>query len=41
MSNIDYKPLANCKSMKLNYGEICIQCNKCGRFNKKENDKNE
>ena len=33
---IDYKQAENCKSKDKTYGEICIQCNKCGRFNKKK-----
>jgi hypothetical protein len=37
MSNgfIDFAPVKNCKSPKETYGEICVQCNKCGRFNQK------
>lgn len=32
---IDYAPVKNCKSPMETYGEICIKCNKCGRFNGK------
>jgi hypothetical protein len=32
---IDFAPVKNCKSPELIYGEICIQCNKCGKFNQK------
>ena len=37
MSNgfIDFAPGKNCKSPELTYGEICVKCNKCGRFNQK------
>jgi hypothetical protein len=37
MSNgfIDFAPIKNCKSPELTYGEICVKCNKCGRFNQK------
>jgi len=24
----------NCKNIEESYGEICVRCNKCGRFNK-------
>lgn len=30
--HIDYSVLDNCKNLKDSYGEICVQCNKCGRF---------
>lgn len=30
----DYPPLDNCEN-EHSYGEICLKCNKCGRFNKK------
>ena len=33
---IDYAALDNCKNIEESYGEICVQCNKCGRFDKKE-----
>ena len=32
---IDFAPVKNCKSPAETYGETCIQCNKCGRFNGK------
>ena len=32
----DYSALDNCKNLESSYGEICVRCNKCGRFNKKE-----
>ena len=36
MSNIDYAPIKDCKQGKWTFGEICVQCNKCGRFNPKK-----
>lgn len=27
-----YRPLEKCKMLKFTYGEICLGCNKCGRF---------
>ena len=24
----------NCKNLSESYGEICVKCNKCGRFDK-------
>jgi hypothetical protein len=37
MSNgfIDFAPGKNYKSPELTYGEICVKCNGCGRFNQK------
>jgi hypothetical protein len=32
MIYIDYTPILDCKSLEETYGEICIKCNKCGRF---------
>ena len=32
---IDYAPVAHCKRPQETYGEICVQCNDCGRFNEK------
>ena len=29
---IDFAPVKDCKSQSETYGEICIRCNKCGRF---------
>lgn len=31
----DYRPVQECDQVEFTYGEICIKCNKCGRFNKK------
>jgi len=28
-----YRPIENCQMKKYTYGEICIECNKCHRFN--------
>ena len=33
--NWDYPPVAECKHPNETYGEICIQCNDCGRFDKR------
>ena len=33
---VDYKPLPECVNIKETYGEICTQCNRCGRFKDKE-----
>lgn len=32
--HIDYGVREDCKNLKESYGEICVKCNKCGRFNK-------
>ena len=29
---IDCVPLSNCKNQMATYGEICVRCNKCHRF---------
>jgi hypothetical protein len=34
MMFIDYPVIENCKNLESSYGEICVHCNKCGRFNK-------
>ena len=35
----DISPLDGCKNLQESYGEICVRCNKCGRFGgKKMND---
>lgn len=31
---VDYPVLDSCKNLENSYGEICVKCNKCGRFNK-------
>lgn len=36
MIHVDYSPVENCQSLELTYGEICVKCNKCGRFDKKK-----
>ncbi len=28
----DYSVLDNCKNLESSFGEICVKCNKCGRF---------
>ncbi len=28
----DYGALEDCQNLESSYGEICVQCNKCGRF---------
>ena len=36
----DYSALEDCQNVEHSYGEICVKCNKCGRFNKEaEGDK--
>ena len=34
MMAIDYSPIKECKRPVETYGEICVQCNECGRFSK-------
>ena len=29
---IDISPMDGCKNLIESYGEICVKCNKCGRF---------
>ena len=36
--HITYAPIEDCKSEYQTYGEICIKCNKCGRFDGKEDE---
>jgi hypothetical protein len=36
MIHADCGALDNCKNLEGSYGEICVHCNKCGRFDKKE-----
>lgn len=33
--HIDYSARSNCYNVGESYGEICVQCNCCGRFDKK------
>ena len=35
---IDYSVTEDCKNLEQSYGEICIQCNKCGRFDKNKDE---
>lgn len=30
--HIDFGVTDNCKNLMESYGEICVKCNKCGRF---------
>ena len=30
--HLDYSPIKNCKHPELTYGEICVKCGECGRF---------
>lgn len=32
---IDISPMDECKNMMESYGEICVKCNKCGRFGRR------
>ncbi len=32
--HIDFPPLPDCRNIEETYGEICVKCNKCGRFGK-------
>ena len=32
----DYQAVDNCKNIEQSYGEICVHCNRCGRFNVKK-----
>lgn len=41
MIHIQLTPIKDCKNFEDSYGEICVRCNLCGRFNEddvKEND---
>lgn len=33
---ISYAVTDDCKNLEESYGEICVRCNKCGRFDKEE-----
>lgn len=41
--HIDIACLDDCKNLAESYGEICIHCNKCGRFddNQKEGERSD
>lgn len=30
--HVDYHPIKGCKHPELTYGEICVKCGECGRF---------
>ena len=32
---VDFPAVEGCKNIGESYGEICVHCNKCGRFSKK------
>ena len=32
--HITYSALDDCQNLESSYGEICVRCNKCGRFDK-------
>ena len=32
MMHIDYAPIKECKHPELTYGEICVKCGECGRY---------
>lgn len=34
----DFAVVKDCKNLEDSYGEICVKCNKCGRFDEKERD---
>jgi hypothetical protein len=34
--HISYGVTDDCKNLEESYGEICVQCNKCGRFDEEE-----
>ena len=31
----EISPMYGCKNLKESYGEICVKCNKCGRFGRR------
>ncbi len=34
MIHIDYPPVKECKHPEWTYGEICVKCGECGRYDK-------
>lgn len=36
---VDIKPVFYCKNPVESYWQICVRCNKCGRFNKERAEK--
>lgn len=36
MIRIDYSIRDDCKNLEESYGEICVHCNKCGRWGERE-----
>lgn len=34
--HLDFAVTKDCKNPEESYGEICVKCNRCGRFDKKE-----
>ena len=39
--HITYSALDDCKNLESSYGEICVRCEKCGRFDKETKTRNE
>ena len=33
---VSYAVTDDCKNLEESYGEICVRCNKCGRFDKEK-----
>lgn len=31
-NNLDFAALENCQNEDASFGEICVKCNRCGRF---------
>ena len=36
---VDFQPIDDCKNPE-SYGEICVQCNQCGRFDREDEEGN-
>lgn len=41
MIHIQLTPIEDCKNFEDSYGEICVRCNLCGRFDKAESEDKE
>lgn len=39
-AHISLAVMDGCKNLEESFGEICVRCNKCGRFNEEEREEN-
>lgn len=39
--HVDFGVTENCQNLEDSYGEICVKCNKCGRFDEQREEKHD